>query len=199
MHTGYQPDCHYHRGMPLLLVPLLILGLVLLWALLLPLSLLQRYRHGKSRRRVIPWVAGANAWALLVSLASFLIGAALAQRWLDDAFASACIGLAVGFALGLLNLWTSRLEWQGHHLHVQPHALIALLLTVLVAGRLALGMWQAWKYGFTLHPAVMDGPWLLRPDSLFAFGGLLLGHYFAWSWALRARLRHGHRRLYRQI
>ncbi len=185
--------------MPFLLVPLLLLALVLLWVVLLPLSLLQRYRFGKSRRRVLPWLAGLNAWTLLLSLATFLIGAALAQRWLDDAFAAACGGLALGFALGLVNLWTARLEWEGHHLHVQPHALVSLLLTLLVAGRLAIGIWQLFKYGVTLHPRVMDGPWLLRPDSLFAFGGLLLGHYFAWSWALRARLRHGLRRHHRQI
>lgn len=177
--------------MPLLLVPLLLLALVLLWIVLLPLSLLQRYRFGKARRRVVPWIAGANAWLLLLSLASFLGGAALAQRWLDDAFAAACAGLAAGCALGLLNLWTARLEWEGRHLHVQPHALVALLLTLLVAGRLAVGIWQLFEHGFAPHPRVMDGPWLLRPDSLFAFGGLLLGHYFAWSWALRARLRRG--------
>ncbi|MBS0199494.1 MAG: hypothetical protein JSR70_03505 [Proteobacteria bacterium] len=185
--------------MPLLLAPLLLLALVLLWIVLLPLSLLQRYRFGKSRRRVLPWLAGINAWLLLLSLASFLAGAALAQRRLDDAFAAACVGLALGFAVGLLNLWTARLEWEGQRLHVQPHALVSLLLTLLVAGRLAIGIWQLFKYGFTLHPQVMEGTWLLRPDSLFAFGGLLLGHYFAWSWALRARLRHGLRRRHRQI
>lgn len=182
-----------------MLVPLLVLALILLWALLLPLSLLQRYRFGKSRRRVLPWLAGINAWALLLSVASFLIGAALARRWLDDAFAAACCGLALGFAVGLLNLWTARLEWEGHHLHVQPQALVSLLLTALVAARLAIGIWQLFKYGFALHPQVMDGPWLLRPDSLFAVGGLLLGHYFAWSWGLRARLRRGLRRRQRRI
>ena len=185
--------------MPLLLVPLLLVALVLLWVVLMPLSLLRRYRFGKARRRVLPWLVGLNAWTLLLSLARFLIGAALAQRWLDGAFAAACAGLAAGFAIGLVNLWTARLEWQGPHLHVQPHALVSLLLTLLVAGRLAIGIWQLLKYGVTLHPRVMDGPWLLRPDSLFAFGGLLLGHYFAWSWTLRARLRRGPRPQPRQI
>ncbi len=180
--------------MPLLLVPLLLLALVLLWIVLLPLSLLQRYRFGKARRRVLPWLAGLNAWMLLLSLAAFLGGAALAQRWLGDAVAAACGGLALGFAIGLLNLWTARLEWQGGQLHVQPHALVSLLLTLLVAGRLAIGVWQLFRQGFHLHPQVVAGPWLLRPDSLFAFGGLLLGHYFAWGWALRARLRQGLRR-----
>ena len=39
--------------MQLLLIPLLVLVMVLLWALLLPVALIQRYRYGKSRRRAV--------------------------------------------------------------------------------------------------------------------------------------------------
>ena len=51
----------YHRPMPLLLIPFLLIGGVLLFALLLPFSLIQRYRMGRARRRAIPWVVGLNA------------------------------------------------------------------------------------------------------------------------------------------
>ena len=53
----------------LLLLPLLILAIMALWAVLLPISLIQRYRLGRKRRRVIAWANSLNAWLLLVSLA----------------------------------------------------------------------------------------------------------------------------------
>ena len=49
--------------MPLLLVPLLILLLLLAWLLLLPLSLWQRYRFGKMRRRALPWLVKQNSFS----------------------------------------------------------------------------------------------------------------------------------------
>ena len=46
--------------MQLLLIPLLVLVMVLLWALLLPVALIQRYRYGKSRRRAIGWTVALD-------------------------------------------------------------------------------------------------------------------------------------------
>jgi hypothetical protein len=45
----------------LLLIPLLVLGLLALWLVLLPLSLLARYRSGRARRRARGWVVRGNA------------------------------------------------------------------------------------------------------------------------------------------
>src|SRR5690606_17232760 len=53
--------------MPVLLLPALLLVMVLVWALLLPVALWQRYRRGRARRRATPWLVRANAWALLAS------------------------------------------------------------------------------------------------------------------------------------
>jgi len=47
--------------MPLLLLPLLVVALVLLWLLLMPFALWQRYRTGRSRRRAVRWVVTLNA------------------------------------------------------------------------------------------------------------------------------------------
>ena len=58
----------------LLLLPLLILAIVAIWALLLPISLIQRFRFGRKRRRVQGWVVSSNAWLVLVSVAAFFIG-----------------------------------------------------------------------------------------------------------------------------
>lgn len=174
----------------LLLLPLLILAIVAIWALLLPITLIQRYRFGRKRRRVQGWVVSSNAWLVLVSVAAFFIGAWTASRWLADAPAMAGAGFAAGILLGLLNLLISRSEVEAGRFYITPNALLVLTLTLLVAARILLGFWQLYEHGFQWHPAArVDEPWLLRPGSLFAFGGLLLGHYFAWCWGLRAKYR----------
>ena len=173
----------------LLLLPLLVLAVVALWALLLPLSLIQRYRSGRKRRRVAGWAVSVNAWLVLVSVLAFFIGAWMATRWLPEALQLAAAGFGAGIALGVINLLVSRTEVEGGRLHVTPSAALMLVLTLLVAVRIALGIWQLFEHGFEWHPIQREERWFLRPDSLFALGGLLLGHYFAWCWGLRARLR----------
>ena len=176
--------------MPLLfLLPLLILAVVVLWALLLPLSLIQRYRFGRKRRRVVGWVTSANAWLVLVSVAAFFLSAWMATRWLPQALAMAALGFAAGIVLGIINLLISKRDVEAGQLHVTPNAVLVLGLTLLVAGRIVLGFWQLAEHGFQLHPLQREEAWFLRPESLFALGGLLLGHYFAWCWGLRARLK----------
>ena len=74
---------------------------------------------------------------------------------------------------------------EGNYAHM-----FGTVVAKLDAGRILLGFWQLYEHGFQWHPAArVDEPWLLRPGSLFAFGGLLLGHYFAWCWGLRAKYR----------
>lgn len=176
--------------MPLLfLLPLLILAVVVLWALLLPLSLIQRYRFGRKRRRVVGWVTSANAWLVMVSVAAFFLSAWMATRWLPQALAMAGLGFAAGIALGILNLLISKRDVEAGQLHVTQNAVLVLGLTLLVAGRIVLGFWQLAEHGFQLHPLQREEAWFLRPDSVFSLGGLLLGHYFAWCWGLRARLK----------
>ena len=53
----------------LLLLPLLILAIVALWALLLPISLIQRYRFGRKRRRVQGWVVSGKGLTALRAVA----------------------------------------------------------------------------------------------------------------------------------
>lgn len=175
--------------MPLLLIPLLILAVMGLWALLLPLSLIQRYRLGRKRRRMVGWVVSANAWLVLVSVLAFFLGAWMASRWLPTATAMAGAGFAAGIVLGVASLLLGRSEVEDGQLHVTPNAWLVLGLTLLVAGRIALGIWQLVEHGFQLHPLQRQEAWFLRPDSLFALGGLLLGHYFAWCWGMRGKLK----------
>ena len=171
--------------MPLLLIPLLVLGVIALWALLLPLSLLQRYRTGKARRRAWPPGVRINAWLLLASAALFLLGAWIGGRWIEAAAGHALVGLACGVLLGIVGLWLTRFERNAQGLHYTPNAWLVLALTLLVLARIALGVWQALERWTARVPL----PELLAGHaSLFAVGGLLLGYYLAYTWGLKRRL-----------
>ncbi|MGY0504843.1 DUF1453 domain-containing protein [Luteimonas sp. e5] len=175
--------------MPLLLIPLLILLLFLVLTLLMPFSLWQRYRQGRKRRKVWPWMNAVNAWLLLVSLLMLLLSAWISARWLPGSPRMAFTGLGLGLALGWLHLRISRGEARADGYWLTPNALIVFALTALVAARIGLGIWQLATHGLDWRSAAAGQPWYLRHDSLFALGGLLIGHWLAWAWLLRARLR----------
>lgn len=174
--------------MPLLLLPLLLIGFALLWALLLPLALWQRYRRGRARRRARAWAVRVNAWLLLVSAALFVATAWLAGHWVDAALAHAALGLALGVVIGTVGLWLTRFEIDPGDpggLFYTPNRWLVLALTGLVALRIGYGLlhgWQWWRGGAD------HAVWLAQQGSLLAVGGLLLGHYLAYGWGLRRRL-----------
>ena len=169
----------------LLLLPLLVVALVVLWLLLLPLALWQRYRMGRARRRAVPWVAGLNAWSLLVSALVFVFSAWMAGYWVDAALPHAAVGLAVGLVLGFIGLALTRFEATQRGLYYTPNRWLVLALTLVVAARIAYGLFrmeQAWA-------ADAHAAWLTQQGSVLAAGGLLLGHYLGYAWGLRRRIR----------
>ncbi|MDR7100565.1 hypothetical protein J2X04_002946 [Lysobacter niabensis] len=171
--------------MPLLLLPLLVAALVLLWLLLWPFALWQRYRMGRARRRAVAWVAGLNAWMLLVSACVFLLGAWLTGHWVEAALAHATAGVALGVLLGCIGLLLTRFEATPQGLYYTPNRWLVLALTLVVAVRIAYGLYrmeQAWV-------SDAHGVWLSQQGSVLAVGGVLLGHYLAYAWGLRSRLR----------
>jgi len=177
--------CTLEARVPLLLIPLLILGVLALWIVLLPLSIVQRYRHGKVRRRARPLAVRLNAWMLLASVPPFLAGAWISQVWVAAALPQAALGLAGGAAIGLLGIWITPIERTERGVFYTPRAWLVLLLSLLVALRMALGLWQMFQ---RLHvvgslPALLAGQ-----ASLFAMAGLLLGYYLMYAWGLKRRL-----------
>lgn len=173
--------------MPLLLVPLVVLLLLLAWLLLLPLSLWQRYRFGKMRRRALPWLVKLNAWLLLVSALLFGLGMLVTEHWWPGALRHAAIGLGVGLPLGGVGLWLSRFERTPQGLYYTPNAWMALSLTLVVAARIVMGfveLWRRWQGDESLAMLPLFGH-----ASLFAVAGLLIGYYLAYQWGLRLRLR----------
>ena len=172
--------------MPLLLIPLLVLGVMALWAVLLPLSILQRYRHGRQRRRAQPFAVRVNAWLMLVSAPLFVASAWLSGYWIEGAALHALIGLGLGVVTGIVGLWITRFDATPQGLFYTPPAALVLLLSLLVAVRIVAGLWQLLR---RWHAVEAVPPGLLADHaSLFAVGGLLLGYYLAYAWGLKRRL-----------
>ena len=172
--------------MPLLIVPLVVLVLLALWLMLLPVSLWQRYRMGKARRRARPWLVRFNAWALLVSLLLFLASMAVTNVWWPGALAYAASGVGIGVVLGIAGLWLSRFEATPQGMFYTPNPWLVLSLTLLVAGRIAMGFAELWRYWQGRESLALIP--VLDHASLFAVAGLLLGYYLAYTWGLRRRL-----------
>lgn len=172
--------------MPLLLIPLVILVVLALWLVLLPLSLWQRYRFGKARRRAWPWLVRLNAWLLLLSAVVFIGTMGITNYWWPGAFAYAGAGIAAGAGLGGVGLLLSRFERTPQGLFFTPNAWLILALTIIVAARIAMGFVELWRYwqgreSLSLIPIVDHA-------SLFSVAGLLIGYYLVYTWGLRSRL-----------
>jgi hypothetical protein len=167
----------------LLLIPLLVAGVFALWVLLLPNAVIQRYRFGKARRRVQPWVVGANAWLLAVSALAFIAGAWVLANWVDGALFDAVVGLALGGVVGLVGLALDRFERTSQGMFRTPNRWLVLGLSALLAGRIAMGLWLAWSDA----PAAGVSGWATR-GGLIGVGGVLLGFAVATAWGLRFRV-----------
>ncbi|MGO1070232.1 DUF1453 domain-containing protein [Lysobacter sp. CA199] len=170
--------------MPLLLIPLALLILLALWALLIPIGLIQRYRYGKARRRALPWAVSLAAGLSFASLLLLFLSAWAIGHWVADAPTYAATGFLGGGVLGVIGLGLTRFEDEAKGLFYTPNRWLVLGLTLLVAARIVYGLWQ------TAH-AWGDGheDWLSRQGSLLAVGGLLLGYYQIYTLGLRRRLR----------
>lgn len=169
----------------LLLLPVLVVAMVMLWVLLLPFALWQRYRSGHARRRAVRWVTALNAWSLLLSACLFVASAWVTAHWIEGALRHAIGGLAAGALAGILGLALTRFEATPQGLFYTPNRWLVLALTLVVIARLAFGVYrveQGWTPG--AHAA-----WLSQQGSVLAVGGLVLGHYLAYAWGLRSRLR----------
>lgn len=169
--------------MPLLLIALLVAGLFVLWVLLLPISIVQRYRYGKARRRVLAWAVRLNSWLLAISVFVFVASSWVAAMWVDHALLDAVLGLGAGGVIGMVGLSLDRFEVTPQGLFRTPNQWLVLGLSLLLAGRIALGLWLAWRDG----PDTAMAGWATQ-GGLIGVAGVLLGYSVATSWGLRFRL-----------
>jgi hypothetical protein len=182
-------------------MPFVLLAVVLVIPLVLialtPLLLIQRYRMGTTRRLARRWVATLNVAAMAFSVGFFLIGAAVTNAWVPNAFTSALAGIAGGCALGVVGLYLSRWESTPGSLHYTPNRWLVLVITLLVTMRIAYGFWRGWV---TVRSGA-DASWLTSfgvAESLAA-GATVLGYYLAYSIGVRSRISKWEKRTLRRL
>jgi hypothetical protein len=172
---------------PIILAALLLILLVILASVvLIPVTLVMRYRAGTARRRVRGWLATVNAAGLALSIAFFLTAAGLTNIWVPDAFAYACAGLVGGALIGVVGLALTRWEVVTGGVFYTPNRWLVLAITVAVTGRLAYGFWRSWNAWQSLAG---DTSWAAAAGvagSLGA-GAVILGYYFVYWLGVRRR------------
>ena len=167
--------------MPFIAVALALLGGVAAVLVLMPLSLFLRYRAGTARRPARRWVAAINVVAVSISATLLLMAAGVTSYWVPVALRYALVGLAGGGVLGLLGLWLTRWEASPRSLHFTPSRALVLTIMLVVAARLAYGLWRSWH---AWHAAAGDTSWVVASGAAGSLGAgaLVLGYYLSY-WA----------------
>ena len=176
-------------------MPLLILLLLLpvIFILLTPLMLVQRYRVGTARRQARPWLATFGLVMMAGSTIFFLTGAGVTSFWVQDAFLGALAGVTGGIVLGMAGLLLTKWEATPRSLHYTPNRWLVLLVTVIVSARLLYGLYRS----LLAAQAGIEGTAVVLafgiPESLAA-GGAVIGYYFAYGAGLRWRIKRWQKR-----
>jgi len=111
---------------------------------LVPLSIMQRYRVGTARRLARGLVATDNVAAYTFSSTLLVLSATVSAIWVPGAVTATTAGLAGGVALGVFGVLISHWERDARGLHFTPNRWLVGVLTLLVLGRLLYGVWRAW-------------------------------------------------------
>jgi hypothetical protein len=173
--------------MPFVIVALaLILVAVLASIVLLPITIIQRYRVGTARRPARRWVASLNAFAIGVSSVLFLIASAVTTMWVPQALTYSAAGLACGGALAVIGLMLTRWEQTPRGRFYTPNRWLVLAITLTVTARLIYGFWRGW-HAWQSTPTDMS--WLAAAGAAgsLAAGALVLGYYFIYWLGVRRR------------
>jgi hypothetical protein len=177
-------------------VPLILLFVILLLifasVLIVPISIVQRYRVGVARRPARGWLVALNLAGFTLSAMLFVIGAAMSNFWVPNALAASVTGLVAGIALGALGLILTRWEHVRGQLYFTPNRWLVLAITLVVAVRLCYGLWRSWH---SWQVGMAGGSWFVAAgvDGSLAAGALVLGYYVMYWAGVRRRLRHARR------
>jgi hypothetical protein len=168
-------------------VILLLLGVVIL----IPVSIIQRFRMGTARRQARRWVATLNLAGVVASLMVLLVAAVITNRWVPEALTYTVAGFAIGCCLGLLGTALTRWEDGGRHMHYTPNRWLVLIVTLVVALRVAYGIgrtWDAWRL------SVGHGAWVAASGAAgsMSAGAVVLGYYVVFWSGVRRRIRRRH-------
>ncbi|BBJ97964.1 CcdC protein domain-containing protein [Xanthomonas campestris] len=174
--------------MPLLLaIPLAVIIALAVFAVLFPLSLLQRFRVGTARRQARGWLLLINLVSAAVSSVLFVVFTLIAAAFWPGAISHAAFGWACGLVLGVVALRLTRFERNTQGLFYRPNLWLVLALTGLVLVRIVAGLVQGWRSTWHGVPWPVEG-WLSHA-SLLGAAGVLLGYALAYATLLWRRWR----------
>ena len=184
--------------MPILALALLIVAILVAGILLLPLSIVQRYRVGTRRQQARGWLIAINLAGMAMSAAMFLAGSAVSSIWIPNALRYSALGLAAGCTLGVVGLLLTRWEPSPRALHYTPNRFLVLAITLTIAARVAYSFWRAWE---TWGGMSDRREWLVTwgvAEALGA-GGVVIGYYLAYWFGVRRRFKKHERRALRAL
>ena len=184
--------------MPILALILFIVVILVVGILLVPLSIVQRYRVGTRRQQARGWLIGINLFGMALSALLFLVGSAVTNFWIPNAFRYSGLGLLAGITLGILGLVLTRWEPSPRALHFTPNRLLVLAITLTIAGRIAYSFWRAYE---TWGHVADRHDWLVTwgVAEALAAGGVVLGYYLAYWSGVRRRFKKHERRALRTL
>jgi hypothetical protein len=169
--------------MPIIAVALLLLLAVVV---MIPIGIIQRFRLGTAQRRARRWLATVNLVGVVASIAVLLLAAVITTRWVPGTLTYTLAGLATGCGLGVLGIILTRWEDRGGELHYTPNRWLVLVVTLVVALRLAYGFWRTWD---AWRQSLENGAWVAASGAAgsMAAGAVVLGYYAVfWSGLRRA-------------
>jgi hypothetical protein len=171
-------------------VPLIALAILIVLAFIavIPLSIIQRFRMGTTRRPARRWVATLNLTAVAFSAALFLAGALITSRWIPDALTYTVYGLAGGCVLGLLGTALTRWEHGGRRMEYTPNRWLVLTMTLLVTARVLYGFWRGWE---AWRESLETAAWVAASGvaGSMSAGAVVLGYYLIFWAGVRRRIR----------
>ena len=173
--------------MPVILAALLVIVFVLFASVvLIPITLIQRYRTGTMRRQARVWLVSINIVGITLSTIIFLVSAALTNIWIPNALAYSAAGVVAGLVLGVIGLALTRWEHVRGALFYTPNRWLVLTITLAVAGRIAYGFWRSWQQWQAIGG---EGSWLVAAglENSLAAGALILGYYWMYWFGVRRK------------
>jgi hypothetical protein len=166
------------------LVPLLLLAFLALVVVLVPVSLVLRYRGATARRQARGWIVSLSLFGTFLSASLFLLAATLTSFWVPGALRYSLGGMGIGIVAGTLGVAVSRWEAGPQSFHYTPNRWLVLAILLVVASRMGYSLWRLWHYW---QRAPGDGSWLTAigiPGSMGA-GAIVIGYYLAYWAGLR--------------
>lgn len=171
--------------MPLIALAILI---VLVIIALIPISIIQRFRVGISRRQARGWVAIANLIALALSIVLFVLGAWITSQWIPEALTYTLGGLGVGGVLGLFGIALTRWEHVDRRLFYTPNRWLVTAITLVVTGRVLYGFWRTWE---AWRASIDTMTWVAASGlaASMSAGAVVLGYYAIYWMGVWVRVR----------